>query len=61
MSVDHLRKFLIEIQKQVNASMAEVQAIYDHFHDLQGLNLNSFIKYLFGDMNPAMDLKRGVT
>ncbi|XP_065868040.1 phosphoinositide phospholipase C 2-like [Euphorbia lathyris] len=60
MTIDHLRRFLVEIQKQDNATVDEAQAIFDHFHDNKGLNLDAFIKYLFGDMNPPIDLKRGV-
>ncbi|WCJ41095.1 Phosphoinositide phospholipase C 4 [Euphorbia peplus] len=60
MTVDHLRRFLIEIQKQDNVTTEEVQSIYDHFHDQKGLNLAGFIKYIFSDINPPIDLKRGV-
>lgn len=68
MTVDHLRRFLVEIQKQENATTEDAQAIFDQLHELKhlnvfhrrGLNLEAFFKYLFGDVNLPIDVKRGV-
>ncbi|KAJ8769470.1 hypothetical protein K2173_002960 [Erythroxylum novogranatense] len=68
MTVDHLHRFLIQIQRQENATLHDAQAIFDSLHDLKhlnlfhrkGLNLEAFFKYLFGDVNPPLDPKLGV-
>ncbi|KAF2319084.1 hypothetical protein GH714_013174 [Hevea brasiliensis] len=68
MTVDHLRRFLLEVQKQDKATIEEAQAIFDHLHELKhlnifhrkGLNLEAFFKYLFGDANLLIDVNRGV-
>ncbi|XP_002533650.2 phosphoinositide phospholipase C 2 [Ricinus communis] len=68
MSIDQLRRFLVEIQKQDNATTEDAQAIFNNLHELKhlnifhrkGLNLEAFFKYLFGDINPPLDVKRGV-
>ncbi|CAI0443637.1 unnamed protein product [Linum tenue] len=71
MSADHLRRFLVEVQKQENATLEDAQAAINslqelkhlnilHHHRGQSLNLETFFKYLFGDINPPIDLKRGV-
>lgn len=54
MSVDQLRRFLIEVQKEDKASREDAQSIIDsikHFHRT-GLNLEGFFKYLFGENPP---------
>ncbi|KAK7276399.1 hypothetical protein RIF29_17538 [Crotalaria pallida] len=48
-----LQRFLIEVQKQDKATLEDARAIIDslkHFHR-NGLNLESFFKYLFTDDN----------
>ncbi|CAI0415842.1 unnamed protein product [Linum tenue] len=71
MSADHLRRFLIEVQKQENATLEDAQAAINSLHELkhlnilhhhkgQSLNLETFFKYLFGDINPPVDLQCGV-
>uniref|UniRef100_A0A2P2LQJ4 Phosphoinositide phospholipase C n=2 Tax=Rhizophora mucronata TaxID=61149 RepID=A0A2P2LQJ4_RHIMU len=68
MTVDHLQRFLIEIQKQEKATLQDAQAILDSLHEFKhlnifhrkGLNLEAFFKYLFGDTNPPLDPKLGV-
>ncbi|XP_042491540.1 phosphoinositide phospholipase C 2-like isoform X2 [Macadamia integrifolia] len=68
MNVDHLHRFLIEIQGEDKATKEEAQAIIDSLKDLKhlnifhrkGLNLEAFFKYLFGDINPPLSPSRGV-
>ncbi|OAY51675.1 phosphoinositide phospholipase C 2 [Manihot esculenta] len=61
MTIDHLRRFLVEIQKQDNATVGDAQDIFYHLHELElGLNLDAFFKYLFSDINPPLDPKLGV-
>ncbi|KAJ9188902.1 hypothetical protein P3X46_000257 [Hevea brasiliensis] len=61
MTIDHLRRFLVEVQKEDKATTGDAQDIFYHLHELQlGLNFEAFFKYLFGDINPPLDLKRGV-
>ncbi|XAR65940.1 Phosphoinositide phospholipase C [Bertholletia excelsa] len=63
MNVDHLRRFLIEVQKEENATESDAQAIIDSFHHLfhgKGLNLGAFFNYLFGDTNPPLSTSRRV-
>ncbi|XP_027329946.1 phosphoinositide phospholipase C 2-like isoform X5 [Abrus precatorius] len=58
MTASHLRRFLVEVQRQEKATEEEAQAIIDsskHFHRRgAGLNLESFFKYLFSDSNPPL-------
>lgn len=65
MTASHLKRFLIEVQKQEKATEEEAQAIIDsfkHFHRRgAGLNLESFFKYLFGDSNPPLLPSTGVS
>ncbi|XP_041009542.1 phosphoinositide phospholipase C 2-like [Juglans microcarpa x Juglans regia] len=62
MSVDHLRRFLIEVQKENNLTVEDAQTIIDalgHLHELRHLNIfarkcitiEAFFKYLFSDTN----------
>uniref|UniRef100_A0A2P2LQK5 Phosphoinositide phospholipase C n=1 Tax=Rhizophora mucronata TaxID=61149 RepID=A0A2P2LQK5_RHIMU len=68
MTVDHLHRFLIDIQKQEKATLQDAQAIFDSLHEFRhlnifhrkGLNLEGFFKYLFGNINPPLDPKLGV-
>ncbi|KAJ0553174.1 putative phosphoinositide phospholipase C [Helianthus annuus] len=63
MSVDHLQRFLVEVQKQEKATVEDAQAVMNsttHIFHRKGFNLETFFKYLFGDDNPAIDLHRGV-
>ncbi|WRX12117.1 C2 domain - like 10 [Theobroma cacao] len=56
MSLDGLRRFLVEVQKEEKATIEDAQKIIDsvkHFHR-KGLNLEAFFKYLFGDINPPL-------
>ncbi|XP_015579164.1 phosphoinositide phospholipase C 2 [Ricinus communis] len=57
MTVDHFHRFLIEIQKQQNATVEEAKNIFKEIH---GFSLHGFFKYLFGDFNSPLDLNRGV-
>ncbi|KAK3022799.1 hypothetical protein RJ639_046901 [Escallonia herrerae] len=65
MAADHLRRFLVEVQKEDNATLEDAQAIMDSvfqhlniFHR-RGLNIEAFFKYLLGDFNPLLT-PRGV-
>lgn len=73
MSVDQLRRFLVEVQKEEKATVEDAQALIDsvsllHLHELKhltlfhnrGLNIEGFFKYLFGDANPPLNPKLGV-
>ncbi|KAK9186620.1 hypothetical protein WN944_018008 [Citrus x changshan-huyou] len=68
MTVDHLHRFLIEVQKEDKASKEDAQAIIDSLRELKhlnifqrrGLNLEAFFKYLFGDINPPLSPTPGV-
>lgn len=65
MNVDELRRFLVEVQGEQNATVEEAQGIVDglkHLHLFQrrGLNLEAFFKFLFVDVNQPLDLKIGV-
>lgn len=66
MSVDELRRFLVEVQAEQNATVEEAQGIMDalkhlHIFHRRGLNLEAFFKYLFGDVNQPLDPKIGVS
>ncbi|CAN1259364.1 Phosphoinositide phospholipase C 2 [Linum perenne] len=69
MTPDHFRRFLVEVQKQENVTLEDAQAAIDGVHETRqfnilhhhkGLNLENFFRYLFGEFNPPIDLKRGV-
>lgn len=71
MSVEQLRRFLVEVQKEANATLDDAQALVDSvslLHELKhlslfhkrGLNLEGFFKVLFGDANPPVNPKLGV-
>ncbi|KAG8380819.1 hypothetical protein BUALT_Bualt06G0056100 [Buddleja alternifolia] len=65
MSVDQLRRFLVEVQGEENATMEDAQSVMDglkhlHIFHRRGLNLEAFFKYLLGDVNPPLDPKIGV-
>lgn len=55
MNVDHLHRFLIEVQGEQNASKDSAQAIFNSTHKLlkflprKGLTLDIFIRYLLSD------------
>ncbi|GJY33227.1 phosphoinositide phospholipase C 2-like protein [Tanacetum coccineum] len=58
MTVDHLQRFLVEVQKQEKASVEDAQAIMNttaHLFHRKGFNLETFFKYLFGESNPALE------
>ncbi|WJX32445.1 1-phosphatidylinositol phosphodiesterase, variant 2 [Trifolium repens] len=66
MTASHLKRFLIEVQKQEdNITDEELQAIIDSqkhlsiFHR-RGFNLETFFKFLFSDSNPPLVPSRGV-
>ncbi|XP_041000460.1 phosphoinositide phospholipase C 2-like [Juglans microcarpa x Juglans regia] len=65
MAADHLRRFLVEVQKDHNATLEDAQAIIDglgRLHDLRhhnifhrkGITVEAFLKYLFSDTNPPL-------
>lgn len=68
MSADNLHRFLIEVQKEENATLEDAHAIMNNLHDLKILNifhrrslhLDAFFKYLFADINPPLNSKLGV-
>lgn len=62
MSVENLHRFLIEIQKEKNASLENAEAIMNNHGDPKhkGLQLDGFFKCLFSDINPPLDPKLGV-
>lgn len=68
MTVDQLQRFLIEVQKEKDATKEDAQVIFDSLRELKhlnifhrrGLNLEAFFKYLFGDINPPLSPSRGV-
>ncbi|KAK4480704.1 hypothetical protein RD792_013786 [Penstemon davidsonii] len=68
MGLDQLRKFLVEVQGEENATVEDAQAIMDGLNEFKhlnifhrrGLNLEAFFKYLFGDVNPPLNPKCGV-
>ncbi|KAL3630584.1 1-phosphatidylinositol phosphodiesterase [Castilleja foliolosa] len=60
MNTDCLRRFLVEVQGEENATVEGAQGIieglkYLHIFLRRGLNLETFFKYLIGDANPPMD------
>lgn len=62
MNVEHLHKFLIEVQGEEQATKEDAEAImeslkeFKHLNIFQrkALNLEAFSKYLFGDINPPL-------
>ncbi|KAK4433275.1 Phosphoinositide phospholipase C 2 [Sesamum alatum] len=65
MSVDQLRRFLVEVQGEENATLEDAQSLMDSLKHLnlfhrRGFNLETFFKYLFGDVNPPLNPKLGV-
>ncbi|TKY56866.1 Phosphoinositide phospholipase C 2 [Spatholobus suberectus] len=58
MTPSHLRRFLVEVQRQEKATEEDAQAIIDrfrHFHRRgAGLNLEAFFKHLFSDDNSPL-------
>ncbi|KAK7300528.1 hypothetical protein RJT34_11374 [Clitoria ternatea] len=64
MTASHLRRFMVEVQRQEKATEEEAQTIIDsfkHFHRKgHGLNLETFFKYLFSDDNPPLSPSLGV-
>lgn len=68
MGLDQLRRFLVEVQKEENATLEDAQAVMDSLHEFKhlnifhrkGLNIETFFKYLFGDVNPPLNPKTGV-
>lgn len=65
MNTDELRRFLVEIQGEQNATVEDAQGIMDGLKHLRlfqrrGLDLQTFFRYLLGDANPPLDPKLGV-
>ncbi|KHN35903.1 Phosphoinositide phospholipase C 2 [Glycine soja] len=64
MTPSHLKRFLVDVQRQEKATEEDAQAIIDsfrHFHRRgAGLNLETFFKYLFSDDNPPLLPSHGV-
>lgn len=61
MTVDHLHRFLIDVQKQDKATREDAQSIINSASSLlhrNGLHLDAFFKYLFGDNNPPLALHK---
>ncbi|KAJ8620947.1 hypothetical protein MRB53_029476 [Persea americana] len=62
MSIDHLRRFLVEYQGEANATAENAQAVLDSLREFKhlnifqrkGLNLEAFFRYLFGENNPPL-------
>ena len=65
MTPSHLKRFLVDVQRQEKATEEDAQAIIDsfrHFHRRgAGLNLETFFKYLFSDDNPPLLPSHGVS
>ncbi|GAU36990.1 hypothetical protein TSUD_150260 [Trifolium subterraneum] len=65
MTASHLKRFLIEVQKEENITEEQTQTIIDSqkhlsiFHR-RGLNLETFFKFLFSDSNPPLVPSLGV-
>ncbi|XP_051143024.1 phosphoinositide phospholipase C 2-like [Andrographis paniculata] len=62
MSVDQLRRFMVEVQGERNATVESAQGIVDglkhlHIFHRRGLSLEAFFRYLIGDGNPPLDPK----
>ncbi|KAL1825208.1 hypothetical protein DCAR_0313341 [Daucus carota subsp. sativus] len=68
MTVQLLQRFLVEEQREANASLEDAQAVFDNLHELKilnifhrkGLTLEAFFKYLFHDINPPMKPNCGI-
>ncbi|KAL6533123.1 1-phosphatidylinositol phosphodiesterase [Orobanche minor] len=65
MGVDHLRRFMVEVQGEEGATLEGAQAIMDNLKHLtifhsRGVHLEAFFKYLFGDANPPLSSTLGV-
>ncbi|KAM7499373.1 hypothetical protein LguiA_023787 [Lonicera macranthoides] len=68
MSVEHLHRFLVEVQKEDKATVDDAQGILNSLNELKhlnifhrrGLTLEAFFKYLFGDINPPLCPSPGV-
>ncbi|KAL5750525.1 hypothetical protein ACOSP7_025128 [Xanthoceras sorbifolium] len=59
MTIDDLLRFMIEVQKEENATIHDAQAIFKHFnifHSRRGLHLDAFFRYLL-DLNPPLPVK----
>ncbi|KAF5446720.1 hypothetical protein F2P56_032323 [Juglans regia] len=59
MTVEDMQRFLIEVQKESNASKDSAQAIFNSLKHLnmfhrKGLNFEAFYRYLLGDSNLAI-------
>lgn len=68
MTVDHLHRFLIEVQGEVEATRDDAESIIDGLSDVRhlirlhkkGLHFEAFFKYLFSDKNMPLSPKLGV-
>ncbi|XP_043698194.1 phosphoinositide phospholipase C 2-like isoform X2 [Telopea speciosissima] len=68
MIVDHLHRFLMEVQGEDKATKENAQAIIDTMKEFmhlnifhrKGLNLEAFFRFLFGDLNPPQSPSLGV-
>uniref|UniRef100_A0A7N0UAN5 Phosphoinositide phospholipase C n=1 Tax=Kalanchoe fedtschenkoi TaxID=63787 RepID=A0A7N0UAN5_KALFE len=68
MTVEHLHRFLVEVQKEEKATKEDAQAILESLPELKhlgifqrkGLHLEAFFRYLFADFNPAIPPSLGV-
>ncbi|KAI3783466.1 hypothetical protein L1987_42549 [Smallanthus sonchifolius] len=58
MTADHLRRFLVEVQKEEKASIEEAEAIITNNSSLifhrKGFNLDAFFRYLLGSSVPVL-------
>lgn len=58
MNAECFKRFLVEVQKEEKATVEDAQSIMHstgHIFHRKGFNLETFFKYLFGDLNPALD------
>lgn len=62
MTIDHFHRFLIEIQKQLDATREDAIALFQQIgvQAGQGLDLYGFFKYISDDLNSPLPLNRGV-
>ncbi|KAI3757854.1 hypothetical protein L6452_05397 [Arctium lappa] len=65
MAVDHLQRFLVEVQKQDKATIADAEKIITQnapfiFHR-KGFNLETFFRYLIGATNSALSLSHSAS
>ncbi|KAL6979097.1 phosphoinositide phospholipase C [Sarracenia purpurea var. burkii] len=65
MTVDHLLRFLVDVQGEERPTKEHAQAILNSFKHLSifqrtALSLEAFFRYLLSDQNPPLSPSRGV-